>query len=129
MIYKDNNKPKSIVKAIYLTLPDKIPQSYVSFCFLLKFIENHKILGPGNNQEKKSLTRKIPTRENFGPTKYPREKILNPRNTQEKEFETHEIPMRKYSEPTKYPQKNFSDPRRHDGTMARDPRWHETNGI
>ena len=54
-------------------------------------------------------------RENFGPTKYPREKILDPRNTQEKKFETHEIPMRKYFRPTKYPREKF---RTHEGTMA-----------
>ena len=66
--------------------------------------------------------------------KYPREKTLDPRNTQkifgtrityEKIFWTHEIPMRKYFEPTKYL-------RRHNGTMAldpRDPQWHATHEI
>ena len=28
-------------------------------------------------------TTKLPTRKNFGPTKYPREKILDPQNTHE----------------------------------------------
>ena len=94
--------------------------NYVSFCFSLKFIENHNILGPRNTHEKKSLTRKIPMGENFGPTKYPREKILNPRNTYQKKFETHETLMRKIFGPSKA--------RRHGGTrptrpkMAQDPR-------
>ena len=42
---------------------------------------------------------------------------------------THEIPARKYSGLTR---EKFSDPRRHDGTVAQDPRdpqWHETQGC
>ena len=67
--------------------------------------------------------------------KYPREKIFYPRNIHEKILDprnTHEKnlrPSRKYSELTICPQENFSDPRRHDGIVARDPRWHETNGT
>ena len=58
---------------------------------------------------------KLPTRENFGPTKYPREKILDPQSTQKKKFGTHQIPTVKNFRPTKYP-------RRHDYTMALEPR-------
>ena len=57
-------------------------------------------MDPQNTHEKKSLTHEITTRENFGPTKYPREKNWDPRNTHEKDFRTYE------------------------GTMAR---WHETH--
>ena len=49
----------------------EIPQSYGFFCFLLKFIENHKILDRQNTQEKKSWTHEIPARKKIGPTKYP----------------------------------------------------------
>ena len=56
-------------------------------------------------------------RENFGPTKYPREKILSSRNAHEKNYG-----------PTKYLRENILNPRNtHDGTLAlalRDPRWH-----
>ena len=72
-------KPKSIEKAIYLKLSVKIPQSYVSFSFLLKFIEYLKILDPRNTHEKEFETHEIPTKKYFRPTKYPREKISNPR--------------------------------------------------
>ena len=81
--------------------------------------------------EKKFWAHEIPTRKNFGSTKYSEniwdtnylwENILDPRNTHrkifwthEKIFWTHEIPMRKYFGPTKYL-------RRHNGTMALDPR-------
>ena len=84
---------------------------------------------PRNTHEDKYLTHEIPTRENFGPTKYPRKKILDPRNNHEKNFETHEISTRKYFRPMKYPREKFSDPRRHDDTVARDQQWHETHGI
>ena len=43
---------------------------------------------------KKILTHEIPTRNNFGPMKYPREKCLDPGNTHEKNFLTHEIPAK-----------------------------------
>ena len=68
--------------------------------------ENYEI-----THKRKSWTHKIPTRKNFGPTKYPREKIWDPRNTHEKKFETHEIPTRKYFGPTKYPRQKILDPR------------------
>ena len=45
-------KPKFIEKAVSLKLSVKIPQSYVSFSFLLKFIEYLKILDPRNTHEK-----------------------------------------------------------------------------
>ena len=88
---------------------------------------------------------KLPTRENFGPMKYPREKILDPPNIHEERLWTHETPTRKNLWPTKYPSENILDPRNtheknfwtheirtnarwHDGTrptrptIARDPR-------
>ena len=83
------------------------------FCFLLKFIENHKILDPRNAPEKNFETQEIPTRKKIG--------------THQRKFETHEISKRKYFGPTKYPREIYSVPRRHDGTMSRDPRdptWH-----
>ena len=49
------------------------------FCFILKFIENHEILDPGNTFRKKIGRDKIPTKKYFGLTKYPREKISDPR--------------------------------------------------
>lgn len=55
--------------------------------------------------EKKIWTNKIPTRENFGHTNYPREKVLDPRNIQEKKFWTHE----------------GTKTRRYDDAMAQDP--------
>ena len=66
------------------------------------------------NYERKLRTHEMPTRKNFGSTKYPREKIWVPRNNQEKIFWIHEIPMS------------------HGSTMAldsRDPRWHATHKI
>ena len=95
----------------------------------------------------------IPTRKNFGHTKYPREKTPDLWNTYEKEFWTDEIPTRKNFAPTKYHEKKIwtheiptrkildpqnsrekknLDPRTHDDAMAwnqRDPRWHEAHGI
>ena len=65
------------------------------------------------------------TRENFVPTKYPRQKTLDSRNAHKKKFVTHKIPTRKNLGPTKYPQ-------RHDGTMELDPRdarWHTDHEI
>ena len=53
--------------------------NYVSFCFSLKFIENHNILDPRNAHEKKSWTHEIPTRKNLRPTKHPREKFSDQR--------------------------------------------------
>ena len=76
---KDNGQPKSIDKSIYLELLVNILQPYISFCFLFKFIESHKILDPRNTHEKKSWTHKTPMGKNFEPTKYPREKISDPR--------------------------------------------------
>ena len=64
---------------------------------------------------KQLKTTRLPTRKNFGSTKYSGEKIWDPRNTNKKIFWTDEIPTRENLEPTKYP-------RRHDGTMALDPR-------
>ena len=52
---------------------------------------------------------KIPTRENFGPTKYPREKILDPQNTHEEQIWTYETPTRKNLRTTKYPRENILD--------------------
>ena len=69
-----------------------VSQNHVSFCFLLKFIENHKILDP-------------------------QEKIWDPRNTHEKKFETHEIPTRQTLGPTKAQWHGGTR-----STMARDPR-------
>ena len=56
-----------------------------------------KILNPQNALEQKFWTHEMPTRKNFGPTKYLREKISDPRNTHHKKFS-------------------------HIGMMARDPR-------
>ena len=64
---------------------------------------------------KQLKTTRLPTRKNFGSTKYSGEKIWDPRNTNKKIFWTDEIPTRENLGPTKYP-------RRHDGTMALDPR-------
>ena len=64
--------------SVPLKISVKIPQSYVYFCFLIKFIENRKILDPRNTHEKKSWTHEKPTGNKFGPTKYPYEKILDP---------------------------------------------------
>ena len=72
-------KPKFIEKAVSLKLSVKIPQSYVSFSFLLKFIEYLKISDPQNTHEKKFETHEIPTKKYFRPTKYPQEKISDPR--------------------------------------------------
>ena len=52
-----------------------VSQNHVSFCFLLKFIENHKILDPRNTHGKKFGTHEILTRKNLRPTKYPRDKL------------------------------------------------------
>ena len=53
---------------------------------------------------------KLPTRENFGPAKYPQEKVSDARNTHEKKFWTHEIPTRKNFRPMKYPrEKKFEN--------------------
>ena len=78
------------------------------------------MLDPRNTHEKKSLTHEIPTGENFGPTKYPRDKILDPRNTHEKKFETHEIATRKVFGPTKARWHGDTSPTR--PMMARDSR-------
>ena len=56
------------------------------------------------------LTPEIPTRKNFGPTKYPREK-----------FWTYEIPTRKIFGLTKYTREKIFG-----STKAQ---WHETPGI
>ena len=64
----------------------------------------------------------MPTRKNFGPTKYPQEKISDPQNTHEKKFRTHKIPTRKNFGLTKYPQEKISDPRNTQEKMAQDPR-------
>ena len=99
---------KSIIKAIYLKLSVKIPQPYVSFCFLLKFVENYKILDPRKTHEKTFWTHEIPTR-NF----------LGPRNTHEKLFFFQGIPSQNYG-PTKVQWHGSTRPTR--PTMARDPR-------
>ena len=97
-----------------------------------------KISGPWDTHEKKFCTHEIPTRKNFGPTKYPREKTLDTRNTHktrntpENIFWTHEIPTRKYFGPTKYPRKHFGARHTDEGTMAlnpRDPQWNATHEI
>ena len=83
------------------------------FCFLLKFIENHKILDPRNAPEKNFETQEIPTRKKIG---------------------THEIPTKENLRPTKYPKENILDPRNthgnyirsHEGTMAQCRETHET---
>ena len=70
-----------------------------------------KNLYPRNYPQEKYWTYEIPTRKNFGPTKYPREKIF---------------------EPTKYPREKISDSRNtheknfwtHEGTVVR---WHKTH--
>ena len=73
------------------------------------------------SHEKIFWAHEIPTRKNFGPTKYPREKIWTDEgNTHEKKFRTRKIPTRLSFGPTKYPQ-------RQDGTISLDPghsRWH-----
>ena len=84
-----------------LKLSVKIPQSYVCFCFSLKFIENHKILDSRNTYEKKFETHEIPTRKSLRFRKYPRENNWDPRNNQEKITETHEIPTGKIFGPMK----------------------------
>ena len=73
-----------------------------------------KNLNSRNTHEKKFATYEISTRKNWDPC-----------NTLDKKFGTHEIPTRKNLKPTKYP-------RRHDGTMAldpRDPQWHAIHEI
>lgn len=60
------------------------------FCFLLIFIENHKILDSRNTHEKKFCTHEILTRKYFWQT-----------NTHEKNFRTHKILTRKHSRPAK----------------------------
>ena len=99
MFYKDNGQPESIVKAIYLKLSVEFSQN-VSFCFLLKFIENHKILDPRNTHQKKFETQEIPTRKYSEPTKYPR---------------------KNFSDPLRHDGTVARDPQ--------DPRRHETHGI
>ena len=42
---------------------------------------------------------------------------------------THKIPTRKNFGPTKHSREKYLNPRRHSGTMARDPRGHQTHGI
>ena len=44
-------------------------------------------------------------------------------------FFNFEIPTRKNLGHTKYPREKISEPRRHDDTMAWDPRWHESYRI
>ena len=70
------------------------------FFFLLKLIENHKILDSRNTREKEFWTHEIPTRKKLRPTKYPQEKFLDPRR----------------HDGTVAPD-------------SRDPRWYETHGI
>ena len=51
-------------------------------------------MNPQNTHEKKFGTHEIPTRRNWGPTKYPREKIEDPQNTHWKKLMTHKLPMK-----------------------------------
>ena len=82
-----------------------------------------KLLHLWNTHEKKFRTYEIPKGKSFGPMKYPRENISDSQNIhQKKKNGTHEIPARKPFGPTKHPRKKNWDPRKHDGTMARDPR-------
>ena len=78
LFYKDNDQANSIVKAIYVYVPIKIPLQYVSLSFLLNFLESHQVLDPRNTHEEKSGTHKIPTKEIVKPTKNRREKLLEP---------------------------------------------------
>ena len=84
-------------------------------------------MDPRNSQKKKIQPQEIPTRKNFGPTKY-----------HEKKIEPTKYPQKKNFESTKYPREKFwthekkLDPRRHGDTKAPDPQdqgWHETHGI
>ena len=63
-------------------------------------------------------------KNNFGPTKYPREKNLNLRNTHEKKFGTHRETRNNYPQVTiSEPREKISHPRNtQEGTMALDPR-------
>ena len=54
------------------------------------FIENQKILDRCNSHEKKIGTHEIPTRKNFGPTKYPQEKLRTNEDTMARWHETYE---------------------------------------
>ena len=82
-----------------------------------------------NIHEKKFWTHEIPTRKNFGLTKYPWEKIWTHEISTRKNFGLTNYPREKISDPRNTHKKKILDPRRHGGTIARDPRWHETHGI
>ena len=73
------------------------------------------------SHEKIFWAHEIPTRKNFGPTKYPREKIWTDEgNTHEKKFRTRKIPTRLSFGPTKYPLEKILNPRNtHKGKMVR----------
>ena len=54
------------------------------YVFLLKFIENHKVLNTQNAHEIKFWTRKEPTTKNLEPTKYPQENTISNQKKKEK---------------------------------------------
>ena len=77
-----------------------------------------KYFEPRNAHEKKFQVHGIPTRKNFGLTKYPRKNVLDQRNTHNekirtheiptiKKFWTHDMPKRKKDGLTKYPREKF----------------------
>ena len=86
---------------------------------------------------------KLARRQKAVPKKHRHKQLQDPRNTHEKKFWNHEFPTSKTFGPTKYrrektlePQKptskNVRSPiyrRRHDGTIALDPRGHATHDI
>ena len=84
---------------------------------------------PRNIHEKKYWTHEIPTRKNFGPTKYASRKIVNPQHTHEKKFRIHETPTRKNLETSKYPGEKFwthKTPKRKNFGPTKTERHHDT---
>ena len=91
-----------------------------------------KILVPQNIHEKKFQTHKIPTRQNFEPTKYKSDKILKPRNTTRKNFGPTKYKSDKILEPRNTTRKNFGPTkyaRRYNGTIALDPQNPQQHAI
>ena len=73
-------------------------------------ISTGKKLDLQNTHEEKFWTRKIPTRQNFGPTKYQWGKISDPQNIHKKISWSHEIPTGNKLDPQNTHEKNL-DPR------------------
>ena len=109
------NQYKLKLRSSISNLVDEVPLLYKQNSQLLKSIWNrirslryismpHFFMRPETENyeityERKFLTREIPTRKNFGPTKYPQEKSW-----------TREIPTKKNFGPTKYPREKNLDP-------------------